>query len=428
MAEQESPPATSIVRVKRAATGGAVGRLDDGRVVFVRHALPGELVRVELTELSHSFARGDAVEVLEASPERVTAPCPYARPGGCGGCDLQHGSESAQLSWKAAIVAEHLRRIAHLERDIVVTDAGVAAQGSRTRLRCAVADEGRLALHKSRSHELVALDACWIADARLHPAFQTVWTDAEEVELRAIGDGEPFAVVRHETPGGPSIDVRSLDGSSLEGRTRSEVAVDGHRFVVSPTSFWQSHRSAPSLLLETVTAFADLEPGESVVDLFSGVGLFAVPLAATVGAHGHVTAVESSPSAAHNARENARDATNVTVREWSVTSRAVNDTVHARDVVVLDPPRQGLSRGVAPALIRRAPRRLVYVSCDAATFARDLRVFLNGGYTLRDLRVFDLFPMTEHVEVVGLLDMVSAGVESDREGDPQVPEGVDDAN
>jgi tRNA/tmRNA/rRNA uracil-C5-methylase (TrmA/RlmC/RlmD family) len=413
----------SIVRVKRAATGGAVGRLDDGRVIFVRHALPGELVRVEVTELSRSFARGDAVEVLEASPERVTAPCSYARPGGCGGCDLQHASDGAQHEWKAAIVAEHLRRIAKVERDVEVIAAGVSAEGSRSRLRCAVTDQGRLALHESRSHDLVALDACWIADARLRTAFATRWSTAQEVELRAIGEGEPFAVARWDTPSGVSIDVRSLDGASLDGRTRSEVAVAGHRFVVSPTAFWQSHRSAPSLLLETVTQFAALEPGDSAVDLFSGVGLFAVPLGAVVGARGRVTAVESSASAAHNARENARDASNVTVREWSVTARAVNDTVGSRDVVVLDPPRQGLSRGVAPALVRRAPRRLVYVSCDAATFARDLRVFLNGGYTLRDLRVFDVFPMTEHVEVVALLDLVEPRVESDNEDESPRPRG-----
>jgi tRNA/tmRNA/rRNA uracil-C5-methylase (TrmA/RlmC/RlmD family) len=422
MAETE-PPVTSIVRIKRAATGGAVGRLDDGRVIFVRHALPGELVRVAETERSRSFARGDAIEVLEASPERVTAPCPYARPGGCGGCDLQHASVTGQLAWKASIVAEHLRRIAGVERDVEVSEAGVAAEGSRSRLRCAVTEEGRLALRMSRSHDLVALDACWIADRRLQLAFATTWTDADEVELRAIGDGEPFAVVRHETPDGPSIDVRSLDGVSLPGLTRSEVSVDGHRFVVSPASFWQSHRAAPAVLLEAVTSMAGAQPGDSVVDLFTGVGLFALPLAAAVGVKGRVTGVESSASAAHNARENAQDSANLTIREWSVSSRAVNDTVGPGDVVVLDPPRQGLSRGVAPALVRRAPRRLVYVSCDAATFARDLKVFLNGGYTLRDLRVFDLFPMTEHVEVVAQLDMVPARVESDHEDKDLHPRG-----
>ncbi|MFI5036324.1 MAG: class I SAM-dependent RNA methyltransferase [Acidimicrobiales bacterium] len=423
MAGPESPTVSTTVRVKRPATGGAVGRLDDGRVVFVRHALPGELVRAVVTDRSRSFARADAVEVIEASPERVSAPCPYARPGGCGGCDLQHASEHAQLAWKAAVVAEHLRRIADVARDVTVAAAGVAAAGSRTRLRCAVTADGHLALRATRSHDLVALDACWIADSRLAPAFTTTWPGADEVELRAIGDEEVFAVARAARAGDDAVVVRALDGTPRPVGTRSEVAVGGQRFVVSPTSFWQSHRAAPATLLAVVTAMVDPQPGDSVVDLFSGVGLFAVPLAVAVGRKGRVTAVESSASATRDARENGEGLKNLTIREWSVSSRAVNDSVASRDVVVLDPPRQGLSRGVAPALVRRGPRRLVYVSCDAATFARDLRVFLGSGYTLRDLRVFDLFPMTEHVEVVGLLDRVSAGGESDREGADLGPRG-----
>src|SRR5271169_4703055 len=116
----DSTAATPTVRIKRPATRGGVGRLDDGRVVFVRHSLPGELVRVQITDRSRSFARGDAVEILEASAERVTAPCRYAHPGGCGGCDLQHASPTAQLDWKATVVAEHLRRIAGVDRAVIV--------------------------------------------------------------------------------------------------------------------------------------------------------------------------------------------------------------------------------------------------------------------------------------------------------------------
>ena len=123
------------VRLERPATGGAVGRLDDGRVVFVRHGLPGELVRVDITETTAKFSRGDAVEVLEPSPERVAPPCRYAHPGGCGGCDLQHASGDAQLSWKSTLVAEHLRRIAGVEPAFSIAVPVSDAQASRTRLR-----------------------------------------------------------------------------------------------------------------------------------------------------------------------------------------------------------------------------------------------------------------------------------------------------
>jgi tRNA/tmRNA/rRNA uracil-C5-methylase (TrmA/RlmC/RlmD family) len=149
---------------------------------------------------------------------------------------------------------------------------------------------------------------------------------------------------------------------------------------------------------------ANVGDGDDVVDLFSGVGLFSVPLAKRVGANGRVTAVESSPFAVRDARTNAAGLKQMKVREWSVTPRSVNDTVRAGATVVLDPPRQGLAKGVAASLVRRSPKRLIYVSCDAATFARDLKFFLGSGFALNLLEVFDLFPMTEHMELVALLD------------------------
>jgi tRNA/tmRNA/rRNA uracil-C5-methylase (TrmA/RlmC/RlmD family) len=392
------------VRIERPATGGGVGHLGDGRVVFVRHSLPGELVEVDVTEETKSFARGDAVAILEASPERVSAPCEYARAGGCGGCDLQHASPAAQAAWKAALVAEHLKRIAGVEREVTVTTVRDAAQGSRTRLRCAVNEDGQLCLRAARSHDLIAIETCWIAASTFAPAFKASWDGAEEVELRAIGDAEPFAVVKRDTHRGIMYEICSMNGEPLEPSTQSRVSVRGHFFSVSPRSFWQSHRAAPELLLETVLEFADVKPDDHVVDLFSGVGLFAVPLAQAVGPRGRVTAVEASGYAVRDARQNGDGLRQLKVREWSVTPRSVNDAVAPGDVVVLDPPRNGLAKGVVDALVRRAPRRLVYVSCDAATFARDLKALLAGGFLLGDLKVFDLFPMTEHVELVAVLD------------------------
>ena len=402
------------MRIERPATGGGVGRLSDGRVVFVRHSLVGELVEVDVTERASSFARADAVRVLEASDERVVAPCPYAHAKGCGGCDLQHASALAQSSWKSSLVAEQLRRVAGVEWGVDIVAAPSAPMGSRTRLRCAVTDDGRLALRASRSHELIAIDACWIADTRFAPAFAANWHGAIEVELRAIGDGPAFAVVRRAHGGDEVLEVRSLEGRPLDPSTDSRVAVAGHTFSVSPRSFWQSHRDAASILSEQVVRWAQVGPGDHVVDLFSGVGLFAVPLAKRVGPTGRVTAVESSPYAVRDARRNADGLAQVRVREWLVTPRSVNDTVAAGDVVVLDPPRAGLAKGVAAALARRRPRRIVYVSCDAATFARDLKVLSDGGYRLSDLVVFDFFPMTEHVELVGLLDIGPERVDSEK--------------
>lgn len=397
----ENTPLT--VRIERPATGGGVGRAEDGRVIFVRHSLPGELVRVAITETTSSFYRGEAVDVIEASAQRVIPPCPYAQPGGCGGCDLQHASAEAQSSWKASLVEEHLRRIAGIEREISVTPAP-SVEASRTRLRCAVDEEGELSLRVARSHDLIAIDSCWISSQEFDEAFAHPWRGADEVELRAIGSGEPFAVVRRGGERGVTFEVRSLSGLALDPSTHSRVSVSGHVYRVGPMSFWQSHRDAPQLLLNAVLDFAQVENGDDVTDLFSGVGLFSVALAKRVGPSGRVTAVESSPYAVRDARENANGLSHVKVREWSVTPRSVNDTVREGSILVIDPPRQGLAKGVADAIARRRPRRVVYVSCDAATFARDLKVFLGHGFVLSDLRVFDLFPMTEHVELVALLD------------------------
>jgi tRNA/tmRNA/rRNA uracil-C5-methylase (TrmA/RlmC/RlmD family) len=392
------------LRIERPAAGGGVAHLRDGRVVFVRHSLPGELVRVSITEETSKFARADAVQIIEASADRVVPPCYYARPGGCGGCDLQHASLGAQLSWKGALVGEHLRRIAGITREVIVTSLSSDAH-ARTRLRCGVDESGALALRRSRSNSLVALSSCQVSDERFAAAFATRWHHADEVELRAIGDGDPFALVRRVSERGTTFELTSLTGAPVDPTTHSRVAVAGHYFSVSPRSFWQSHRDAPEALLSAVLEFADVSPGDHVVDLFSGVGLFSVPLARRVGPTGHVVAVEASPYAVRDARINAEGLRHLRVREWSVTPRAINDAVAAGDVVVLDPPRSGLAKGVAAALVRRGPRRIVYVSCDAATFARDLALLSAGGYNLRDLRVLDLFPMTEHVELVSVLDL-----------------------
>jgi tRNA/tmRNA/rRNA uracil-C5-methylase (TrmA/RlmC/RlmD family) len=402
-----------VVRLERPATGGAVGRLGDGRVVFVRLGLPGELVRCALAETAARYARAEAIEVLEASPERVTAPCPHAAPGRCGGCDLQHATDRAQRDWKAHVVAEQLARVAKIERDVRVEAAPSAPTGSRVRLRALAGDDGALGLRRWRSHDLEPIEWCRVADPRLTRAFERRWP-AGEVELRAIGPGEPFAVVRGAE--GKRRDLRSLDGGPRD-RAHSRVEVLGHTFDVSPASFWQAHRDAPELLTRSVLEFAAPQRGESAVDLFGGVGLFAAALAREVGPGGGVTMVESSPEAVADARRNL-EGLRARVRRAEVTTTSVA-IVEAGDLVVLDPPRSGLARGVAWALAGRAPGRIVYVSCDAATFARDVAILAEGGFRLADLRVFDLFPWTEHVELVGFLDRAPARRESAGEGASQ---------
>ena len=389
-----------LVEILRPAAGGGVARMADGRVAFVRGALVGERVRVTVRERSSTFVRAEVVEVESPSLHRVTPPCPHGGVGACGGCDLQHADDAAQLAWKSALVSDHLRRIAHVDHSIDVRRPPSPARGSRTRVRAAVDDAGRLGMRRFRSHDVQTMAMCWLADPRVAPAFSEYWPDAVEVELRALGDA-PVAVVRRHDG---STTVRTIDGHPYRGPATARVAVGDLHYEVGPTSFWQSHVDAPALLTERVLDLAALEPGQRVVDLYSGVGLFALAAARVVGARGRVIAVESSPDAVRDARANLSGSPRASVRSAAVSARAVRGAVERGDVVILDPPRAGLARGVVPALADERPSRVVYVSCDAATFARDLREFLDTGFSLRHLEVHDLFPMTEHIELVALLD------------------------
>jgi tRNA/tmRNA/rRNA uracil-C5-methylase (TrmA/RlmC/RlmD family) len=237
----------------------------------------------------------------------------------------------------------------------------------------------------------------------VNEAFLNDWTGAREVELRSLGDTS-FAVV---TLDNGDVVTASLDGLIDEEAQRSHVEVLGERFRVSPQSFWQSHEGAPEFLTRAVLAAARARRGDRVVDLFSGVGLFSVPIARQVGSDGRVVAVEASVSACADARRNVADLPHVTVVEARVTPRVIRDVVDARSIVILDPPRGGAGVDVMSALVQAHPRRVVYVSCDAATLARDAKVLVDGGWDMTSLTAADLFPMTEHLELVATFEQSS---------------------
>jgi tRNA/tmRNA/rRNA uracil-C5-methylase (TrmA/RlmC/RlmD family) len=396
------------VETLRPAHGGAFAYLENGSPVFVRHALDEERVRVRVTERSSKFARAETIGVLEANPARVPAPCPHAGVGRCGGCDLQHVNEATQLTWKTRVLVDQIRRIGGLEFPFEVERVG-EARGSRSRLRCSVDEDGRLGLRRWRSHDLEMLSTCYLLDERAQSAFSTRWPRGAEVELRAFGEGDPFAVVRLK---GRPVEIRDLEGKLLHPDTVSRVNFDGHVLTVSPESFWQSHHDAPALLSERVLAAWRAHPAPRVVDLYSGVGLFAHVLS-RAGASEVVT-LESSKSAVRDARENIGGRRGVRVLERRVEPRTLVPVLRGDDFVVLDPPRTGLSSGVVEEIAASDPARVVYVSCDGATFARDLKAFRGEGYDLTSLEAFDLFPLTEHVELVAVLDRAESRRESGR--------------
>ena len=397
--------------------GHCVARLD-GRVVFVRHTLPGERVRARVTETGSRFWRADAVEVLEASPDRVPSAWPAAGPGGVGGGELAHVALPAQRRWKAAVLAEQLQRLAKLERQVEVEaapgDDERGGLGYRTRVDLVADAEGRAGMRRFRSHDVVPLDGMPLATeavaalADAEDVWTRRWRPGARLELVAPADGGDALLLVDEVP------WRRGRGDTRPNARRSvtETARAGgaeYRYRVAADGFWQVHRAAPDLLAGAVLEGAGDLDGASVLDLYSGAGLFTAPLAAAVGGSGRVVAVEGDARAVKDARRNAHDLPQVELHLGAVDrvladGDATGTGVGEADVVVLDPPRAGAGRAVVDAIAARAPRRVVYVACDPAALARDVAYLAGHGYELTGLLAFDLFPMTHHVEAVAVLD------------------------
>jgi tRNA/tmRNA/rRNA uracil-C5-methylase (TrmA/RlmC/RlmD family) len=372
-----------------AHAGHCVARWD-GRVVFVRHTLPGERVRVVVTEgtAESRFLRADAVEVLTAAPGRVERPCPFSGPGRCGGCDFQHVDPAVQRELLAAVVQEQLQRLAGIDRPVVVEAVEPTPLDWRTRVRWAVDDQGRPGLRRHRSHEIVPVDRCLIAAPGLPDVLQRTW-EADHLDTVVSSTGDTAVLA---------------DGEPVDGRRRLHEEVHDRRLTVSAAGFWQVHPAAARTLVDAVLELGRPAPGERCADLYSGVGLFSVFLAGAVGADGSVLSVESDAPAVRDARRNAHDLPQVRIVAGRVDEVLTAAEPEPLDLVVLDPPRTGARRVVVEQVVARRPARVVYVACDPAALARDVATFAEHGYHLADLRAYDLFPMTQHVECVALLE------------------------
>ncbi|WP_280441478.1 class I SAM-dependent RNA methyltransferase [Nocardia brasiliensis] len=542
---------TFEVRLGPPGHGGFCVARHEGRVVFVRHGLPGELVRVRVTEdRGGSFCRADAIEIREASPDRVPATCPVSGPGGAGCCDFSFATPKAQRALKASVVAEQLRRLAGIERDVVVepiTGAGDVTSGWRTRIRLAVDASGRAGVHRYRSTEVIPDLRCpQPVSGALDGVADRLWTPGADLVIAVDGDGvrhivelapadrgrpesrdrrgrdrrgrratpdpressaewddtegrsgtgrgdssgaqsgrrsdggtdasdgrnafgdrrsgedaagagpggarggrRPGAIggvrhggdgrgnrrpeslraeagelrdeVRHAADGrleGPQAQERrsasarraathaARDEWVVAGSGRAVEYVSGRRWEVAATGFWQAHHGAAQCYSDLVAEWSGLLPGGLAWDLYSGSGVFAARLADQTGLTGAVFAVESARPAVAAGKAALRDLTWLEQHAQRV-ERWVADRIDAAapDVVVLDPPRAGAGKEVIRALTTTAPTRIIHIGCDPASFARDLGLYQAAGYRLADLRAFDAFPGTHHVECVALLD------------------------
>ena len=430
------------VTVSDVAHGGwCVARPADGPVLFVRHALPGERVMARVTEVTSRLVRAEAVEILAPSPDRIAPPCPHARPGGCGGCDWQHATLSAQRAIKAAVVRQQLRRMAGLDREVTVEalpgdqdddQNPPAGLGWRTRVQFAVRDDGVAGLRAHRSHQVIDVGECLIAHPDLTDLGLTKrrWPGEASVEaLVATGSGERAVIVSPGRSAGTAAEQVSADTvlrraasqnrrlTPVRGRGYLSQRAAGRDWRVSAGAFWQVHPAAADTLTAAVLAGLEPAPGDVALDLYCGVGLFAGVLAPAVGPGGMVVGVEADDAAVRDARHNLREWPWARVHKGDVVSVLTRGLLPPARLAVADPPRSGLAREVIEYLSagQNGVDRFVYVSCDPATLARDIGLLTGRGWALDGLRAFDAFPMTHHVECVATL---TAGRVTDQPGEP----------
>lgn len=403
------------LRLTDMAHGGeALGRYE-GKVIFVPYAIPDEEALVEITEDKGSYARARLVEVLSPSPHRVDPPCPHFGPERCGGCQWQHIAYPAQLEFKAAVVRDQLARLGRLP-DVPVkpTIPSASPWHYRNHVQFTVDNDGRLGFVATDGRRVEPTQKCYL----LHPLLEELLAalDLElpgltRLSLRAgVNTGDQMLIFETQDDEPPALEtdlplscVLLLSEGipvNLIGNNYITEVVAGRRFRISATSFFQVNTAAAEELVRLVAEYLAPVGYETLLDAYCGVGTFALTLADKVG---QVIGVEEAAGAVEDARVNAGGVDNVEFIEGRVET-VLPQLDRRIDLVVLDPPRQGCRPEAMTALIELAPRRIVYVSCDPATLARDARKLAEGGYQLVEVQPVDMFPQTYHIENVALFE------------------------
>jgi tRNA/tmRNA/rRNA uracil-C5-methylase (TrmA/RlmC/RlmD family) len=395
-------PAELTLTAGPPANGGSCVARHEGRVVFVRYALPGETVKVRVVGDHGSYWHADVVEVLEPSPDRIDSLCPIAGVDGAGCCDLAFAEPDATRRLKGTVVANQLARLGGYQwcdEDAAVAEpvADGSATGWRTRVRLDTSAEGRAGFHRYHSSQLVTeLNCAQLPAGMLDGLNEWRWPPGAQLHV-AIDDDE----ARHVVQSGPRTG-RKTTTVVAEGHYEAVQRVGDRIWRVPVTAFWQAHRDAARVYSELVAGWAQLAPGMTAWDLYGGAGVFAAVLAEAVGERGQVVTVDTSRGASRSARTALADRGWVSVVTDSVR-RALGAQTERADVAVLDPPRSGAGREVIDLLAAAEVPRVIHIGCEAASFARDVGLYLGHGYAVEDLRVFDSFPLTHHVECVAVL-------------------------
>jgi len=396
--------------------GDAIGRLPDGRALFVPYVLPGEKARIVITEDNRSFARGRVLELLESSPLRIQPRCRHF--GECGGCSYQHLAYADQLKIKHSIVVQQLKRLAGLD-DFPV--APVVPSPSKWDYRSTVqfhlSPAGKLGFQAAGSNRLVEIGECHLPGRGISALWPQLELDPasgiQRVQVREGLEGDIILGLDAASDIPPDFSVDFPVSAVFRGPDTRYV-LSGDEFVlmqvkervfrVSADSFFQANINQAANMVDQVLKLAGDLSGKTVLDAYCGVGLFSAFLA---GQANRLIGIEVSESSCNDFAVNMDEFDNVELYIDQVEN--VLPALDLKpDIVVLDPPRAGLDARVVSALSKAKPKQIIYVSCDPATLARDIKRFLQSGYELKSVTPFDQFPQTYHIETVVLMSKVSA--------------------
>ena len=390
--------------------GNGIGRLADGRVVFVPFTMPGEKVRIRLIEEKPRFARAELLEVLEPAPQRITARCSHYTY--CGGCHYQHMDYPAQLEIKSSILQEQLARIGGLEDipPLEITGAASASWNYRNQIQFHLTHEGKLGFQRAQSNQTCAIRECHLPIEPIHKLWPQINIEPipglKRISIRSGLDGELMLVLESPDPRQLDFKIDDRDISVVQkgregkrvlaGNDHITMEVLGKRFRVSAGSFFQVNTLQASALVRQILSTLVLNDTMTVLDVYCGVGLYSAFLAPKVK---RLVGIEISPEACEDFSRNLDEYEHVSLYE-APAADVLSRINFNPEVILVDPPREGLDEQTMAGVLAQSARHLVYVSCDPATLARDAKRLVSGGYRLEEITLFDMFPQTYHIESV----------------------------
>lgn len=396
--------------------GDAMGRLQDGRAVFVPFGLPGETVQIQLTQEKQNFARGEILEILKPSPDRITPKCKHFTQ--CGGCHYQNLPYEKQLLAKADILRDQLQRIGKIENPPVQPTVASPEQWNyRNHVQFHLTDDGKVGFINAHSNAIFAIEECHLPEAAIDSFRDDLQFEArmnlERVSLRSGADDDLMLILESETEETPELEIEA-DISIVHiyedhpvviaGSNSLTIQILGKDFHVSAPSFFQVNTPMAEKMVQYLLTNSPTSQSTTLLDLYCGVGLFSKFVA---DKYAKVIGIEASPSACEDFTINLDEFDNVELYEGNAEeilpalvghAFSVTDTIH----IIVDPPRAGIDKYALDAILQINPQVITYVSCDPSTLARDAARLIKGGYTLQHVTPFDLFPQTYHIESISI--------------------------